>query len=150
MEYTDMALARHPSIDHGALGGIEHGAGVAEARGKSADAERQTHGQSLALVFENLARGAIAQFAGQTLERGLIARLTEQGEAGVAIARGQILALDVRGDEGTHLIQQCIEDGQTDALADLTGGVNFHVHQATAVLRWILARQLGVELIEYM
>src|SRR6185312_13795507 len=111
---------------------------------------RESYRDGLALVFEHLARRALAQFRRQLLERHFIAAMTQQNEARVAIARSEILSVDVRRDERAGLVEQRIESDQPDALADLSGTVDLDVHQAAAVLCRVLAREQRGELIEHI
>ena len=142
----DMAAILRARIDQCTLGRIEHCAGVAQTRVECADAETQRHRQRFAFVFEQLARGAVAQVGCHVRQRLRVA-LAQQHEAGVAVAGGEVVGADVRGEERADLVEQGVETGQAHAFADAPGAVELDVEQA-AIGR--VGGERGIEPVEHV
>src|SRR6185369_17667746 len=96
---------------------VEHCADFAQARGKTADADRQSEAEAASVLVEFLACRAIAQTRGQSLQRGLVAKRAQKQETRIAVACRQIVGTDVRGDECADLAEQCIEREHADTFA---------------------------------
>ena len=137
----DLALGTAARLRGGALGGVEHGAGIGPAVREGGDADAHTQRQRLVADLEQLLVEARADLLAEARQFLLGPARAQGEEAAVAVARGEIGAADEPGEQRAALADQRVEGRQADAFADGLGAVDDQEQGAAEVGRVLVAGQ---------